>query len=153
MNCVRALRGVSSLDGLFYPSRWISFTSTPCGAWTKAILVPGMKVTGSTVKWAPLLFSSAAAASRFLHCQADVFQAEMRRLGGLAVGYSRIGRRDEETGSAQFHRDTRLSGKRRASRIQTPGNLCAEHIFIELRDCFRIRTTEMDVVIFEDGHD
>ena len=61
---VRAPRWFSILGGLLYRSRWISSTSTPCGAWTKAILVPGVKVTGSTVKWAPLLFSSATAASR-----------------------------------------------------------------------------------------
>ena len=71
----------------------------------------------------------------------------------LAVGRSRIGRRDEETCSAQFHRDTRLSGEPSASRIQTAGNLRAEHIFVKLRGCFRIGTTEMDVVVFEDGHD
>ena len=75
------------------------------------------------------------------------------RLGRVAVGCSRIGRRDEETCSAQFHRDTRLSGKRSASRIQTARNLCTEHILVELRCCFRIGTPEMDVVVFEDGHD
>jgi len=55
----------NSVVCLLYRSRWISSTSTPSGAWTKAILVPEVKVTGSTVKWAPLSFSSAAAASRF----------------------------------------------------------------------------------------
>ena len=53
--------------------------------------MPGVKVTGSTVKQAPLLFSSAAAASRLSTRQADVFQAEVRSLGRVAVGCSSIG--------------------------------------------------------------